>query len=257
MKPVLDSKAIKDILDKHLHNEGKIFSKHNEGIVRLISSEIGVKSEKIIDFDLSFADSNPAQLTENPGSFINIAALFDHEECGSESAQGAGSNIVIQSLYRIYKLLATADAPVDGFERTIQRSFLISADMAHAVHPNYSEKHQSAHSVGINQGIVAKINYNQRYATDLVSGSLLKILAEKEHVPLQEFVVRNDSPCGTTIGPIVSSKTGIKTVDVGAPMWGMHSIRETGGVLDGAYYQDLFVSFYKNFEKINHDLLEQ
>jgi aspartyl aminopeptidase len=68
-------------------------------------------------------------------------------------------------------------------------------------------------------------------------------------------VVRNDSPCGTTIGPIVSSKTGIKTVDVGAPMWGMHSIRETSGVIDGASYRDLFASFYKNFETINHDLL--
>lgn len=193
---------------------------------------------------------------DNSGSFINMAALFDHEECGSESAQGAGSNIVIQSLYRIYKLLVPASsAPVDGFERTIQRSFLISADMAHAVHPNYAEKHHSTHDVGINRGIVAKINHNQRYASDLVSTSLLKILAEKESVPLQEFVVRNDSACGTTIGPIVASKTGIKTVDVGAPMWGMHSIRETGGVLDGVYYRDLFLSFYKHYEKINHDLL--
>jgi aspartyl aminopeptidase len=163
---------------------------------------------------------------ENSGNFINIAALFDHEECGSESAQGAGSNIVIQSLYRIYKLLAeSSQVPVDNFERTIQRSFFISADMAHAVHPNYAEKHQAAHDVGINKGIVAKVNHNQRYASDLVSTSILKIIAEKYKVPLQEFVVKNDSPCGSTIGPIVSSKTGIKSVDVGAPMWGMHSIR--------------------------------
>lgn len=164
---------------------------------------------------------------------------------------------MIQSLYRIYKLLVPASAPVDGFERTIQRSFFISADMAHAVHPNYAEKHHPTHDVGINRGVVAKVNYNQRYASDLVSTSLLKVLAEKAGVPLQEFVVRNDSACGSTIGPIVASKTGIKTVDVGAPMWGMHSIRETGGVLDGAYYRDLFLSFYNNYEKINHDLLGQ
>lgn len=109
-----------------------------------------------------------------------MAALFDHEECGSESAQGAGSNIVIQALYRVFKLLAgSSELPHDSFERAIQRSFLISADMAHAVHPNYAEKHQSSHDVGINRGIVAKLNYNQRYATDLVSSSLIKLIAEK------------------------------------------------------------------------------
>ena len=91
----------------------------------------------------------------------------------------------------------------------------------------------------------------------LVSTSILKIIAEKYKVPLQEFVVKNDSACGSTIGPIVSSKTGIKTVDIGAPMWGMHSIRETGGVIDGGYYRDLFTGFYKEFEHINHDLLNQ
>lgn len=127
--------------------------------------------------------------------------------------------------------------------------------MAHAVHPNYSEKHHSTHAVGINRGVVAKVNHNQRYASDLISTSLLKILAEKAQVPLQEFVVRNDSPCGSTIGPIIASKTGIKTVDIGAPMWGMHSIRETGGVLDGLYYRELFRSFYLHFESIKHNLL--
>lgn len=165
---------------------------------------------------------------------------------------------MIQSLYRIFKLLVpSSNSPLDGFERTIQRSFFVSADMAHAVHPNYAEKHHPTHDVGINRGVVAKVNYNQRYSSDLVSTSILKVLAEKANVPIQEFVVRNDSACGSTIGPIVASKTGIKSVDVGAPMWGMHSIRETGGVLDGVYYRDLFVSFYNNYEKINHDLLGQ
>lgn len=97
--------------------------------------------------------------------------------------------------------------------------------MAHGIHPNYAGKHHPNHQVELNKGIVVKTNPNQWYATDLVSSSILKILAAKKQVPLQEFVVPNDSPCGTTIGPIISSKTGIKAVDIGAPMWGMHSIR--------------------------------
>ena len=116
-----------------------------------------------------------------------MATLFDHEECGSDSAQGGGSSIVLQSLYRIYKVLThrNNDLPSDGFERTLQRSFQISADMAHAVHPNYGEKHQPNHAVGMNKGVVAKINHNQRYASDIVSTSILKILADKAAVPLQ------------------------------------------------------------------------
>lgn len=177
---------------------------------------------------------------------------------GSESAQGAGSTILIQSVFRIYKLLTEGkNVAVDGFEKTMQSSFLLSADMAHAVHPNYPEKHQCNHMVEINKGIVIKVNHNQRYATDLVSSTILKAIADKANVPMSEFVVRNDSACGSTIGPIIASKTGIKTVDLGAPMWGMHSIRETCGVLDGAYYRDLFTSFYRNYDFISHDLLRQ
>ena len=127
--------------------------------------------------------------------------------------------------------------------------------MAHAVHPNYSSKHQSNHAVEINKGVVVKVNYNQRYATDLVSSSLLKAVAKKANVPISEFVVKNDMACGSTIGPITASKTGIKTIDIGAPMWGMHSIRETCGVVDGVYYRDLFRAFYAHFESIEHDLL--
>jgi aspartyl aminopeptidase len=186
-----------------------------------------------------------------------MAALFDHEECGSESAQGAASPLIIQSLYRIYKVLTEGKGVAsDGFEKTVQSSFFISADMAHAVHPNYSEKHQSSHAPDINKGVVIKINHNQRYATDLVSSSLIKAIAKKADVPILEFVVRNDSACGSTIGPITASKTGIKTIDVGAPMWGMHSIRETCGIIDGAYYRDLFTAFYAHFETLQHDLLQ-
>jgi aspartyl aminopeptidase len=129
----------------------------------------------------------------------------------------------------------------------MQRSFLISADMAHSIHPNYSDKHQTNHQVEINKGVVIKLNHNQRYATDIVSSSLFKIIAKQANVPIQEVIVKNDSPCGSTIGPILSSGTGIKTVDVGCAMLGMHSIRETCGTLDGVYYHDIFSSFFSNF----------
>ena len=184
-----------------------------------------------------------------------MATLFDHEECGSESAQGAGSPIVAQTINRIYKILAGENNKGDNYEKMIQRSFLISADMAHGIHPNYSDKHQAGHQVEINKGVVIKLNHNQRYASDVVSTSLIKFMAKQVGVPIQEVIVKNDSPCGSTIGPILASGTGIKTVDIGCAMLGMHSIRETCGTLDGVYYQDLFTSFYKNFENINHDLL--
>jgi aspartyl aminopeptidase len=163
---------------------------------------------------------------------------------------------VIESLRRIYDNLCPKEAE-DNYFKTIRRSFLISADMAHAIHPNYPDKHQTNHQVEMNKGVVIKTNHNQRYATDLVSTSLLRILAEQSNVPIQDFIVKNNSPCGSTIGPILASGTGIKTIDIGVPMLGMHSIRETCGVLDATHYYNLFKGFFDGFEKIKHDLLDQ
>jgi aspartyl aminopeptidase len=233
--------------------EGDIFAKHNQRLIKIISEDIGVSPESIIDLELSFADAQPAcyfgldqdfisapridnlfssyhallALAEstNQGTFINMAAIFDHEECGSESTQGASSPTIIHATKRIFKLLSGHERKADDFDKTLQKSFLISADMAHSIHPNYSDKHHANHQVEINKGVVIKTNHNQRYSSDLVSSSLFKIIAKEAKVPVQEFIVRNDSPCGTTIGPILSAKTGIKTVDVGCPMLGMHSIR--------------------------------
>lgn len=109
----------------------------------------------------------------------------------------------------------------------------------------------------MNKGVAIKTNYNQRYATDSVSSGILKIIAQKSEVPIQDFIVKNDSPCGSTIGPILASKTGIKTIDIGAPMLGMHSIRETCGVIDGYYYHLLFKGFFQKYETINHTLLSE
>lgn len=109
----------------------------------------------------------------------------------------------------------------------------------------------------IHQGIVLKVNANQRYATDSVGLALVKSLAKKADVPLQEFIVRQDGACGSTIGPIIAAKAGMKSIDIGAPMLAMHSIRETCGVIDLIYYQQLFNVFFSNYSGLSHDLLSE
>ena len=127
--------------------------------------------------------------------------------------------------------------------------------MAHAVHPNYSEKHHGQHMPKLHEGIVIKINANQRYMTDSVGSSVLKVIANRAEVPLQEFIVRNDSLCGSTIGPMMAAKAGIKTIDIGAPQLAMHSIRETCGVIDLLYYKKLFAVFLQEYSKLSENLL--
>ena len=109
----------------------------------------------------------------------------------------------------------------------------------------------------IHEGIVLKINANQRYATDSVGLAIVKSIAAQAGVPLQEFIVRNDSACGSTIGPIIASKAGLKTVDIGAPMLGMHSIRETCGVIDLIYYEKLFSVFFTQYANLSDSLLSE
>ena len=123
----------------------------------------------------------------------------------------------------------------------------MSADTAHAIHPNYAEKHQAAHAPQLNKGTVIKTNNQQRYATDAESGFVVRELARIAGIGVQEFMVRNDCPCGSTIGPIIASKTGLRTVDLGAPCWSMHSIRETIGVADIDNSYVLFHTFFSSF----------
>ena len=146
---------------------------------------------------------------------------------------------------------------MSDYYRAIRQSFLISADMAHGVHPNYSDKHQPQHAPRIHEGIVLKTNSNQRYATDTVSSTLLRVIAERSGVPLQDFIIKNDGACGSTIGPLMAAKAGIKTVDIGAPMLGMHSIRETCGVIDLVHYKNLFVGFFNHYGSIQSTLLSE
>lgn len=293
LRPILCSEIYEKLLSgseapAEKKNEEGIFKKHNAGLINLIRKEASLEEDDvIIDLDGYLFDSNPANLFglneefissaridnlfssynalnaiiesgdvfSKENTFVDVISLFDHEECGSVSFQGADSAFLVENLKRIFNLLASKEQKPDDLEAAMQRSFIISADMSHAIHPNYSEKHQQNHQVKMNAGIVIKTNNDQRYATDVVSASLIRILAEKNEVPIQDFIVKNDSPCGSTIGPMISAKTGIKTVDIGAPQLSMHSVRETAGILDTVYYDRLFKGFFKDFEKIDHSLL--
>jgi aspartyl aminopeptidase len=286
---VYDQLTYPEGIDKG-QEEGPLTKKHYRGLLDLISKKTGIPVKDILDLELSLADSQPSALIglyeefiSSPrldnlfssyhaldalinskeealasSSYINFAALFDHEEIGSTSQQGADSNLLATTTQRIFKLLSQEqkDTKVDSYEKALKRSFLISADMAHSVHPNYPEKHQVDHKVKMNQGIVVKTNAQQRYTSDSTSSTILRALALKADIPVQEFVARNDMPCGSTIGPMSSSVTGIKTVDIGAPQLAMHSCREMCGVLDGYYYNHLFQAFYNEFENLGGKLFD-
>jgi aspartyl aminopeptidase len=158
-----------------------------------------------------------------------ICAFFDHEEVGSESHCGASGSFLTDVLKRISD--TTAETSQD-FSRSLARSFLISADMAHAYHPNFPQVYDAAHTVHVNQGVVIKVNVNQRYTSDGISEAMFMQWCEQANVPYQMYSHRNDLSCGSTIGAMVSANTGIRGVDVGNSMWAMHSCRESAGVSD-------------------------
>ncbi len=158
-----------------------------------------------------------------------VIALFDHEEVGSESATGAAGPLLEHVLDRLSQ---TTGASRAEFLAQLARSTCVSADNAHAVHPNYRERHEPEHQPIVNRGPAIKLNSNQRYATSARSAAMLQRVFDEAEVPSQAFVSRNNMPCGTTIGPITATRLGIETVDVGVPQLSMHSARELCGVED-------------------------
>lgn len=191
---------------------------------------------------------------------IRAIALFDNEEVGSVSTHGAESNILASLIKRLASIRVIAPASADQehgsgshYERAIAKSFLISSDMSHAFHPNYPSRYEDEHRPRINGGTIIKTNTNQRYASTGPTIFLLRRVAKLANLPLQEFCVRNDMPCGSTIGPLMS-KNGIRTVDVGNPQLSMHSIRETCGSFDVERKIKLFETFFNHFEQIDSEL---
>ena len=167
--------------------------------------------------------------TAEPGNSTAVVALFDHEEVGSESATGAAGPMLEHILER---LSSSTGASRADFLAQLASSTCVSADNAHAVHPNYRERHDPEHQPLVNAGPAIKLNSNQRYATSSRSAAMLQQVFVEAGVPSQMFVSRNNIPCGTTIGPITATRLGIDTVDVGVPQLSMHSARELCGVDD-------------------------
>ncbi|WP_110687121.1 M18 family aminopeptidase [Salinicola aestuarinus] len=237
-------------------------------LAQWVEREHGFADAEIVDFELGFYDVQPparvgvngellasARLDNLLSCFIGLEALLgadgeqgavfvanDHEEVGSASACGAQGPFLADVLRRVNAALG--EAGDEGFVKLIQRSLMISCDNAHAVHPNFSDKHDPQHGPAINAGPVIKTNASQRYATNSATGALFRDLCREADVPVQEFVTRADMGCGSTIGPITATELGVPTIDVGVAQLGMHSIRETAGTRDPDYLIRALTTFF-------------
>ncbi len=181
-----------------------------------------------------------ALLASEPRGFAPVLVLFDHEEVGSSSDHGAQSDLLGTVLERI---VLAAGGSREDFLRRLPASLLASADMAHATHPNYPERHEPGHLIAINGGPVLKVHPNLRYATDSRTAAAFALACQQAAVALQRYEHRADLPCGSTIGPLASARTGIPTVDVGAAQLAMHSSRELMGAHDVAAYSAAMQAF--------------
>ena len=177
-----------------------------------------------------------------------VVVLYDHEEIGSESASGAGSQFLESVLTR---LLACYAPSADGFARAIAGSLLVSADMAHAVHPNYPDKHDKLHRPVLGKGPVLKVNVSQRYATDGPTAARFRAACARAGVEPQHFVSRNDIGCGSTIGPIAAAGLGLRAVDVGGPMLSMHSCREMAASADVPVMIRVLTALFDDFAPLD------
>lgn len=223
----------------------------------------------VLDYEISLYDTQGAAITGLNDDFISSARLdnllscfvgleallasdgnqpsllicSDHEEVGSLSTSGAKGPFLESVLLR---LCQTQSANLEDYHRMIQHSWLISVDNAHAIHPNYEDKHDSEHGPKLNAGPVIKTNANQRYATNSETRSFFRHLCTQVGVPVQDFVVRSDMGCGSTIGPATAGGIGVKTLDVGLPSYAMHSIREHAGSRDANMLRQVMTQFYNN-----------
>ena len=267
-------------------------SKHCPVLLELFAEQLRCDPADILDFECQLCDAQPSAIGGARNEYVfsgrldnlqschaSLCALirassdasledehltrmmvhYDHEEVGSDSAQGAGSSMTEDALRRITRALAGAERAGDADDldaRARRASFVVSADMAHAVHPNYSEKHEPGHRPRFGAGVVIKHNANQRYATDAITGWLFREIGERyANVPVQEFVVRSDLGCGSTIGPTLSTNTGIRTVDVGAPQLSMHSVREMCSAKDVKHAVDHYAAVYEKFGQLDATLV--
>ncbi|MGP1577602.1 MAG: M18 family aminopeptidase [Treponema sp.] len=202
---------------------------------------------KIDNLGMAYASLDSLIQESEARDFIKLVCIFDHEEVGSASPQGAGSPFLADTLQRI-----SAAAPQNGsvqpferFQQQLAQSFFISADQAHGLHPNYPEKNDLTNFPLLNRGPVIKIAASMSYASDGISSGIFKSICKKADVPYQVFVNRSDMRGGSTIGPITAENLNIRMVDIGNPILAMHSIRELGGVLDQTYITQVFRQYFR------------
>lgn len=195
----------------------------------------GPQQEFIADSQLDNLGSCHAALmalldsdADNPESSA-VCFLFDHEEVGSTSAKGADGSFLDDVLERIGLCCGLGR---EDYRRTLARSMLVSADMAHAFHPGHTGAYDDQHRVHLNHGPVIKTNASQRYTSESLSAGVFQLACERAGVPWQSYVQRSDLACGSTIGPLAAARLGLRSVDVGNPMWAMHSLRESAGAAD-------------------------
>lgn len=263
-----------------------LLNNHHKTLLSLISKDLQVPFESLIDIDLFLADSQPSTIGGANEDFIfapridnllnthcglegliqscqdeddlktdpNVRVFFsfDNEEVGSLSSQGANSVYAEHVLRR----LCASNKSFISFEELLPRSMVLSADMSHGVHPNYPDKHEKNMKPSLNGGVVIKTNNNQKYATTMLTATVIREMARLVQVPVQDVMVRNDSPCGSTIGPIIATNLGINTADVGSAQLSMHSCREVCGVKAPLQSEQLFSSYFSSLHKLSSILFD-
>lgn len=236
------------------------------GFDEFVAEQLGVQPADVLGRDLMTHDLTPSALIGPDESLISaprldnlascyagleafltaesasttVLVLFDHEEIGSVSDHGANSDLLSTVLERI---ILSSNGTREDFLRRAAASVMVSADMAHATHPNYPDRHEPGHHIALNAGPVLKTHPNVRYATDGRGAAAFALACERASVPLQRYEHRADMACGSTIGPLTASRTGMITVDVGAAMLSMHSVRELMGAHDVTLYSDALQAF--------------
>lgn len=237
-------------------------------IVEELSKQRPVSHEDILDFDLYLADTQPACTFGVHDEFISsgrlddlsmcfaglealiaapesdttqVLAIFDNEETGSQTKQGAGSPFLASMLMRIARQQSGTE---EAYWQAVERAFMISADNAHAFHPNYAEKYDPTNHPMLGGGPAIKFNASQKYASDAVSAAIFAEICHKAGVPCQRFVNHSDVAGGSTLGNILASTVPLRGVDMGNAILGMHSCRETGSVADHEYCVRAFTEFY-------------
>jgi len=207
---------------------------------RLVGADQELVSAPRLDNQATCYAGLEAFLAAEPGAYLPVLVLFDHEEVGSQSDHGAQSDLLLTTLERITLVQGGGR---EDFLRRLPDSLVASGDMAHATHPNYPDRHEPGHLIEVNGGPVLKVQPNLRYATDGRTAAAFALACQQAGVPLQRYEHRADLPCGSTVGPMTAAGTGIPTVDVGAPQLAMHSAREVMGAHDVAAYAAALQAF--------------